>query len=145
MNVSAGMVDVAFVGTPAGHATVPEGVNDTVPFDPVAVVVCVCVASAEPVNVSAGTVRLGAVAFALLFIRDKRDDQVRPRRRKSLLTRLGAALHSAARNRRQQRRLHDAPRRGCVGVHCDAGPPVSITTGCDGPWDGGARVPPELA
>lgn len=64
VNVSAGMVDVAFVGTPAGHATVPEGVNDTVPFDPVAVVVCVCVASAEPVNVSAGTVRLGAVAFA---------------------------------------------------------------------------------
>lgn len=51
------------VGTPTGHATVPDGVKDTVPFVPVAVRVCVCVASAEPVNVSAGTVRFGAVAL----------------------------------------------------------------------------------
>ena len=55
---------VAFVGTPAGHATVPAGVNAAVAFVPVAVSVCVCVASAEPVKTSAGTVRFGAVAFA---------------------------------------------------------------------------------
>ena len=38
-------VTVPFVGTPAGHATVPAAVS-----------VCVWVASADPVNTSAGTV-----------------------------------------------------------------------------------------
>jgi hypothetical protein len=38
-------------GTGVGHATVPAGVNDTVPLVPLGVNVCVCVPSAEPVNV----------------------------------------------------------------------------------------------
>ncbi len=69
VNVSAGTVPPLplNVGTPAGQATVPAGVKAAVPFVPagvklavpfvpVAVKVCVCVASAEPVNVSAGTI-----------------------------------------------------------------------------------------
>jgi hypothetical protein len=45
-------VPAAMVGTGVGHATVPVGVT-----------VCVWVARAEPVNASAGTVILGAVAL----------------------------------------------------------------------------------
>jgi hypothetical protein len=37
VNVSAGMVEVALVGTPAGHATVPAGVKAAVPFVPAGV------------------------------------------------------------------------------------------------------------
>lgn len=63
-----------------GAEFVPAGVNATVPFVPVAVTVCVCAPSADPVNVSAptvvadpvkvsaGTVRFGAVALHALAV-----------------------------------------------------------------------------
>ena len=47
---------VELVGGFTGHATVPAGVKLTVLFVPLAVRVCVCVPSADPVKVSAGTV-----------------------------------------------------------------------------------------
>lgn len=61
VKVSAGMVEVAFVGTPTGHAFVPAGVNAAVPFVPVAVSVWVWVARADPVKVSAGMVLVALV------------------------------------------------------------------------------------
>ncbi len=50
-------------GVNAAVPLVPEGVKEAVLLVPVAVVVWVCVLKAEPVNVSAGTVRFGAVAL----------------------------------------------------------------------------------
>lgn len=60
---------VEFVGTAAGHVIVPDGVKDTVPFDPMAVSVCACVANADPVNTcvwvaSAEPVNVGVCATA---------------------------------------------------------------------------------
>jgi hypothetical protein len=56
-------VRVACVPVNAGAEFVPAGVKLAVPFVPTGVKVCVCVAMLEPVKVSAGTVRFGAVAL----------------------------------------------------------------------------------
>ena len=60
--------DVPFVpaGVKAAVEFVPAGVNAAVLFVPVAVTVWRCVASWLPVNVSAGTVRFGAVVLHAL-------------------------------------------------------------------------------